>query len=106
MLFTQRKQLHRTVAEWYETTHAGDLSPYYPLLAHHYSQAEDQETAREERPVIQTQLQQVRVGSLYGIKAGLETVMNACEDASRLFLFGMLIALLMLGCFLLHQVHD
>ncbi len=41
MLFTQRKQLHRTVAEWYENTHAHDLSPYYPLLAHHYSQAED-----------------------------------------------------------------
>ena len=41
MLFTQRKQLHRTVAAWYETTHANDLSPYYTLLAHHYSQAED-----------------------------------------------------------------
>jgi class 3 adenylate cyclase len=41
MLFTQRQQLHRTVAEWYETTYAEDLSPYYPLLAHHYSQAED-----------------------------------------------------------------
>jgi class 3 adenylate cyclase/tetratricopeptide (TPR) repeat protein len=47
MLFTQRKQLHRTVAEWYEQTHIDDLSPYYPLLAHHYTQAEDRAKAIE-----------------------------------------------------------
>ena len=47
MLFTQRKQLHRTVAEWYEHTYSDDLSPYYPLLAHHYSQAEDQQKTIE-----------------------------------------------------------
>ncbi len=41
MLFAQRRQLHRAVAEWHERAYAGDLSPYYPLLAHHWSQAED-----------------------------------------------------------------
>lgn len=39
MLFAQRRQLHRAVAEWYEHTHT-DLTPLYPLLAHHWSQAE------------------------------------------------------------------
>ena len=39
MTFSQRRQLHRVVAEWYERVHADDLSPYYPLLAHHWSKA-------------------------------------------------------------------
>jgi tetratricopeptide (TPR) repeat protein len=39
MLFAQRRQLHRAVAEWYERTYADDPSPYYPLLAHHWSNA-------------------------------------------------------------------
>ncbi len=47
MLFAQRKQLHRTVAEWYEVTYAEDLSPYYSLLAHHYSQSEERAKAIE-----------------------------------------------------------
>lgn len=41
MLFSQRRQLHRAVAEWYETTHAADLSPYYALLAHHWQGADE-----------------------------------------------------------------
>ncbi len=39
MLFTQRWALHRAVAEWVERTHADNLSPFYPLLAHHWRQA-------------------------------------------------------------------
>jgi predicted ATPase/class 3 adenylate cyclase len=39
MLFAQRRALHRTVAEWYERTFE-DLSPFYPVLAHHWSRAE------------------------------------------------------------------
>jgi class 3 adenylate cyclase/predicted ATPase len=39
MLFGQRRQLHRAIAEWYESVHAADLSPYYALLAHHWQQA-------------------------------------------------------------------
>lgn len=41
MLFAQRKQLHRNVAEWHERAYHEELSPYYPLLAHHYTHAED-----------------------------------------------------------------
>jgi hypothetical protein len=41
MLFSQRRQLHRAVAEWHERAHAGDLAPFYPLLAYHWSLAED-----------------------------------------------------------------
>ncbi|HZD11502.1 MAG TPA: AAA family ATPase, partial [Candidatus Binatia bacterium] len=44
MTFSQRQQLHRNAAQWYESRHADDLSPYYALLAHHWSKAED--TAR------------------------------------------------------------
>ena len=54
-------------------------------------QTEDQEAAGEERPVIQTELQQVRVASFDGVKAALESVMKARETASALFLFRMLI---------------
>ncbi len=40
MLFSQRRELHRTIAEWYEKFQADDLSAYYALLAHHWSNAE------------------------------------------------------------------
>ena len=38
LLFAQRKQLHRHLAMWYEQIYADDLSPFYPLLAHHWLQ--------------------------------------------------------------------
>ncbi len=41
LLFAQRRQLHRAVAEWYERAHGDDLAAYAPLLAHHWGQAED-----------------------------------------------------------------
>lgn len=37
--FAQRRQLHQTVAQWYERER-DDLSPWYALLAHHWSKAE------------------------------------------------------------------
>jgi predicted ATPase/class 3 adenylate cyclase len=58
LLFAQRRQLHRTVALWYERTFgdgtvqsAGDevespLTPHYPLLVYHWHQAEDKERER------------------------------------------------------------
>ncbi len=69
LLFAQRRMLHRTIAEWYETTYGGSnqanegqageamvahtlqpehesLSPYYPLLVHHYHFAGDPEHER------------------------------------------------------------
>jgi class 3 adenylate cyclase/tetratricopeptide (TPR) repeat protein len=41
LLSTQRRQLHRAVAEWYERTQADDLASLYPLLAHHWDRAEE-----------------------------------------------------------------
>jgi tetratricopeptide (TPR) repeat protein len=41
MLFSQRRELHRRIAEWHEQEYAADLSPFYPALAHHYTMAEE-----------------------------------------------------------------
>ncbi len=41
MLFAQRRQLHRAVAEWHERVHAADLAPHYPVLAHHWRAADE-----------------------------------------------------------------
>ncbi len=40
MLFAQRRDLHRAIAEWYERNSADDLSAFYPLLAYHWGKAE------------------------------------------------------------------
>ena len=45
MTFTQRKQLHRAIAEWYEKNYQEDLSPYYSRLAHHWLKGEVTEKA-------------------------------------------------------------
>jgi predicted ATPase/class 3 adenylate cyclase len=43
MAFSQRRQLHQAVAEWYERAHSGELAPFFPILAHHWRMvAEDQ----------------------------------------------------------------
>jgi class 3 adenylate cyclase/tetratricopeptide (TPR) repeat protein len=39
MLFSQRRLLHQSVAEWIESNHPKNLESYYILLAHHWSQA-------------------------------------------------------------------
>jgi predicted ATPase len=41
MLYSQRRQLHRLVAEWYEGSYSEDLSPCYAHLARHWRQADD-----------------------------------------------------------------
>ena len=56
LLFAQRRQLHRTVAQWYEETYGqgaaklggqeAPLAPYYPLLVYHWHRAEDRERER------------------------------------------------------------
>ncbi|MCB9133977.1 MAG: AAA family ATPase [Anaerolineales bacterium] len=45
MLFSQKRELHRAVAEWYETSYATNLNPYFPLLAYHWTRAEGIEKA-------------------------------------------------------------
>jgi predicted ATPase/class 3 adenylate cyclase len=47
LLFARRRELHRAVAGWYERGYAGNLSPYYSLLVHHWRGAED--VAQERR---------------------------------------------------------
>jgi tetratricopeptide (TPR) repeat protein len=55
LLFAQRRQLHRAVAQWYERTFGDEvagadlespLAPHYPLLVYHWHQAEDREHER------------------------------------------------------------
>ena len=48
LLYEQRQPLHRSVAAWYEQAHQGEAadSPYLPLLAHHYGQAEEVDQER------------------------------------------------------------
>ena len=40
LLFSQRRALHRAVAEWLERMQAEELDPYLALLAHHWDKAE------------------------------------------------------------------
>jgi class 3 adenylate cyclase/predicted ATPase len=37
LLFAQRRQIHRILAEWYEQFYASSLEAAYPLLAHHWT---------------------------------------------------------------------
>jgi len=41
MLFAQRRQLHRAVAEWHERTYATNLAPHYATLARHWRAADE-----------------------------------------------------------------
>ena len=45
--FAMRQQFHQQVAEWYQAQFEDDLSPYYLLLAHHWSNADVAENAVE-----------------------------------------------------------
>lgn len=41
LLYAHRQELHRAVALWYESTHGEELERYLPVLAHHWTLAED-----------------------------------------------------------------
>jgi class 3 adenylate cyclase/tetratricopeptide (TPR) repeat protein len=47
MLFSQRRELHHQIAQWYEQTYQTNLAAFYPLLAHHWQKAEVLEKAIE-----------------------------------------------------------
>jgi predicted ATPase len=47
LLFAQRRQLHRAVAEWYERTCDDQPSRYYSALAHHWRRADNPAKAVE-----------------------------------------------------------
>lgn len=47
LLFAQRREIHQIIARWYEQGHTpASKAALYPLLAHHYRQAEDDEHER------------------------------------------------------------
>jgi class 3 adenylate cyclase/tetratricopeptide (TPR) repeat protein len=52
LLTAQRRQLHRSVAEWLEVTHALNIAPFFPLLAHHWGRAAEARTGndRDQQP--------------------------------------------------------
>src|SRR5207245_5274690 len=69
LLFAQRSQLHRAVAEAIERVQATDLAPYYALLAHHWRRAEVKPKTLE-----------------YLDKAGRQTLRNAAyQEAVHFF---------------------
>ena len=75
LAFTQRRQLHRAAAEWYERTHTADHAPLAALLAHHWSRALDAQ---------QPALLEKAVGALE--YAGEQAVRNyAHREAVRFF---------------------
>lgn len=45
LVFSQRRELHRAIAHWYEQTYAPDLSAVYGLLAYHCQRAEETDRA-------------------------------------------------------------
>ena len=52
MLFSQRRQLHQSVAEWIEQNYEKDAASQYTLLAHHWTRAaQDADSANRERTV-------------------------------------------------------
>lgn len=47
LLYSQRRSLHRAMAEWYEQAFLNDIIAYYPVLAHHWKQADVPQKAIE-----------------------------------------------------------
>ena len=45
--FARRQELHREIAFWFEQTFTGDMSPFLPILAHHWSKADVPQKAIE-----------------------------------------------------------
>ncbi|NJK41720.1 MAG: AAA family ATPase [Acaryochloridaceae cyanobacterium SU_2_1] len=45
LVYSQRRELHQAISQWYEQTYADELRPYYGLLAYHWEQAEQVDPA-------------------------------------------------------------
>ena len=52
MLFSQRRQLHQSVAEWIEKSNESNIESYFPLLAYHWSQAAELPDASQNQHAI------------------------------------------------------
>ncbi|HSL42493.1 MAG TPA: adenylate/guanylate cyclase domain-containing protein [Anaerolineales bacterium] len=79
MLFSQRRQLHQSVAEWIEQSYEQDLESFYPLLAYHWKQAAN-------TPDVSTQNTVVTKAIDYLEKAGDQSLKNfANAEAIQFF---------------------
>ena len=94
MLFAQRRELHRAVAEWYEHNFADDLSQFYPILAHHWSKAVGgQESVAVLKAVeyLQKSGEQVlRSSSLREARAFFEEALALAQESDEAGLSGLL----------------
>lgn len=57
MLFSQRRQLHRTLAEWLEQNYQQDIGAYYTLLAYHWGHAAGLQEAGGDKQVLSKALE-------------------------------------------------
>lgn len=79
MLYSQRRQLHQAVAQWIESNNSANLEAYYPLLAHHWTQAAESQDARQQAGVINKAV-------TYLEKAGEQAMQNhASKEAIQFF---------------------
>ena len=79
MLYSQRRQLHQAVAEWIEQSSEGNLESFYPLLAHHWSQAAEIPDAARNRHAMQKAVE-------YLDRAGEQAMQNyANREAIQFF---------------------
>lgn len=81
MLFSQRRQLHRAMAELLEDRHAADLAAVYPLLATHWNKAVEGADAEPEHLQKAIDFQQ---------KAGEQALQNFANHEAVEFLSGAL----------------
>lgn len=87
MLFAQRRELHCSVAEWYEVAHAENLAPFYPLLAYHWEQAENRDKTiayaeRAGKDALAASAYKEAVGFFQRVRA-LDAETYAVDDAVR-----------------------
>ena len=79
MLYSQRRQLHQTIAEWIEHSYERDIASYYPLLAYHWIRA-----AENPEPALQRQV--ISKAADYLEKAGEQSLQNfANAEAIQFF---------------------
>ncbi|MEO8355296.1 MAG: AAA family ATPase [Chloroflexota bacterium] len=79
MLYSQRRQLHQSVAEWIEKSNPDNLEAHYTLLAHHWAQAAEMpDTVRNEHAL--------KKAVEYLDKAGEQAMQNfANQEAIQFF---------------------
>jgi len=79
MLFSQRRQLHQSVAEWIEKSNEGNIEAYFNLLAYHWSQA-------AELPDVSRNQHAIAKAVDYLEKAGDQAVQNYANREAIQFL--------------------